>query len=67
MKINNNGGLRSPQSKNPTSKMWGHLISNVIVVFKLFEYVKLVEIAIVMFISTVEDELTYCTMTFLKF
>jgi hypothetical protein len=33
----------------------------------LFEYVKLVDIAIVMFISSVEDELTYCTMTFLKF
>ncbi len=47
--------------------MWGHVTSNVIVVFKLFEYVKLVEIAIVMFISSVEDELTYCTMTFLKF
>ncbi len=67
MKINNNGGLHSPQSINPTSRMWGHVTSNVIVVFKLFEYVKLVEIAIVMFISSVEDELTYCTMTFLKF
>jgi hypothetical protein len=41
--------------------------SNVIIVFKLFEYVKLVEIAIVMFIGNVEDELTFCTMTFMKF
>lgn len=47
-------------------KMWVHVISNAIVPSRLFEYVKLVEIAIVMVFGNVEDECTFSIMTFMK-
>ncbi len=37
-------------------KMWVHVTFNAIVLYILFEYVKLVEIAIVMVLGNVEDE-----------
>jgi len=37
-------------------KMWVHVTSNAIVPSRLFEYVKLVEITIVMVLGNVEDE-----------
>ncbi len=46
--------------------MWVHVTSNAIVPSRLFEYVKLVEIAIVMVLGNVEDECTFFIMTFMK-
>jgi hypothetical protein len=43
--------------------MWVHVTFNVIVPFRLFEYVKLMEITIVLVLGNVEDE---CIMTFMK-
>jgi hypothetical protein len=52
---------------NPTTKLWTHLASNVIITLKLFEYLKLVDIATVMVLDSVEDEQTFITMNFKKF
>jgi hypothetical protein len=50
---------------NPTTKLWGCLISNAIVVEKLSK--KLVEIAIIiMVLGNVEDERTFSMIRFIK-
>jgi hypothetical protein len=43
------------------------MTSNAIVAFRLFEYVKLVEMTIVMVLSSVEYEHTFFTVSFMKF
>jgi hypothetical protein len=48
MKINFHVVLHPLIDCNPTTKLWTHLASNVIITLKLFEYLKLVGIAIVM-------------------
>jgi hypothetical protein len=40
---------------NPTTKLWGCLISNAIVVEKLSKFLKLVEIAIITVLGNVEE------------
>jgi len=47
--------------------MWGQVIYNAIVSFRLFKYVKLVEMAIGMVHGSVENEHTFSTMNFIKF
>lgn len=47
--------------------MWGQVIYNAIVSFRLFKYVKLVEMAIGMVLGSVENEHTFSTMNFIKF
>jgi hypothetical protein len=56
MKNNSHGALHLPPSYNPTTNFWGRLASNAIVVANLLEYFKLVELAIVMVLGSVEDE-----------
>jgi hypothetical protein len=51
---------------NPTTKLWGCLISNAIVVEKLSKFLKLVEIAIVMVLGNMEDERTFSMIRFIK-
>jgi hypothetical protein len=46
MKINFHVALHPIIDCNPTIKLWTHLASNVIITLKLFEYLKLVGIAI---------------------
>jgi hypothetical protein len=47
--------------------MWGQVIYNAIVSFRLFKYLKLVEMAIGMVLGSVETEHTFSTMNFIKF
>jgi hypothetical protein len=47
--------------------MWGCMTSNAIVDFRFFEYVKLVEMTIVMVLDSVEDEHTFFRVRFMKF
>jgi hypothetical protein len=46
--------------------MWAQLAANVIMVQKLLEFFKVVEIAIVMVVRSVEDERTISTITFME-
>jgi hypothetical protein len=66
MKINFHVALHPIIDYNPTTKLWTHLVSNVIITLKLFEYLKLVGIAIVMVLGSVEYKQTFITMNFMK-
>ncbi len=52
---------------NPTTKSWACLAFNVIVNTKLLEYLKLVELAIVIILGNVEDGRTFSTINLVKF
>jgi hypothetical protein len=66
MKNNNQGALHPPPDYHPTTNMWARLVSNVVLVQKLSKFLKLVEIAIVMVVSNVEDEKKFSTISFMK-
>jgi hypothetical protein len=66
MKNNNHGALHPPPDYHPTTNMWARLVSNVVLVQKLSKFLKLVEIAIVMVVSNVEDEKIFSTISFMK-
>ncbi len=66
MKSNSHGALHFLFDSNLTTKLWGWLASNVIVDDKLLEYLKFVELAIVMVLGNVEDERTFFNVNFLK-
>jgi hypothetical protein len=66
MKNNNHGALYLLFDCNPTIKLWGRLTSNVIVLDKLLEYLKLIDLTIVMVLGNVEDERTFSNVNFLK-
>jgi hypothetical protein len=46
--------------------MWRRFVSSVILKDRIFEYFKLVELAIVAVLGSVEDEFTFSTVTFMK-
>jgi hypothetical protein len=66
MKNNNYGALHPLLDYDLTIKLWGWLASNIIVVDKLSEYLKLVKLAIIMVLGNVEDENTFSNVNFLK-
>jgi hypothetical protein len=66
MKSNNHGALHLLLDCNHIIKLWGRLTSNVTVVDKLLEYLKLIELTIVMVFGSVEDERTFSNVNFLK-
>jgi hypothetical protein len=66
MKNNSHGALHLLPNYNPRIKLWGWLASNVIVANKLLEYLKLIELAIVMVLDNVEDKRNFSNVNFLK-
>lgn len=67
MKNNSHGALHMPPNYNHTTKLWGCLASNAIVAANFLEYLKLVELAIVMVLGSVENEKTFSIINFMKF
>jgi hypothetical protein len=47
--------------------MWAQLATNVIMVYKLLKFWKLVEITIIMVVSTMEDDKKFSIINFMKF
>ncbi len=47
--------------------MWRRFVSNVILKDRIFEYFKLVELAIVVVLRGGENKCTFSTITFMKF
>ncbi len=66
MKNNSHGALHLPLDCNLITKMWAQLATNVIMAQKLLQFLKLVEIAIVMVVGSVEDERIFSTVNFMK-
>jgi hypothetical protein len=55
---NSHGAQHLLPTGNLTTKLWGCLFSSVIMNDKLFEYLKLVQLTIVMVLGSVEDKKT---------
>jgi hypothetical protein len=49
-----------------TTHMWGQMANSQILKFKMFEFLKLVELAIVTVLRNVEDEKNSFAFTFMK-
>jgi len=55
-----------PFGTNPLTKMWHLVITSQILVSNFPKYIKLVELAMVQIIGSVEDERCLSTLTFMK-
>jgi hypothetical protein len=67
MKNNNHDALHPLLNYNPTTKLWGCLTLNAIMVEKLSKFMKLVEITIVMIIGNTIDKRSFSMISFTKF
>ncbi len=66
MQFNNEIAIKPPYDQNPTIQMWKRFTSNVILKDRIFEYFKLVEPTIVVFLVSVEDKHIFFIVTFMK-
>jgi hypothetical protein len=66
VKSNCSSTMLPPHDYNPTTYMWRRMANSLILKVKMFEFFKLVELAIVMVLGNVEDERTFSTLTFTK-
>jgi hypothetical protein len=58
--------MKPPLDCNPCSRMWALLTINPIICYKLLEWLKLVELSMVMVLSSVEDERNFSNLFFMK-
>jgi hypothetical protein len=58
--------MNPPHDYNPTTWMWEKFFLNEILVNRIFEYFKLVELAIVLILKSVEDEHAFSIITFME-
>jgi hypothetical protein len=58
--------MERPRKKILLIKLWHHFAINNLLVVYLFEYIKLVQMAIVQIIGNIKNERTFSTLTFMK-
>ncbi len=58
--------MTKKSNKNPISKLWMKMDSSPNLAHKLNEYNKLVEIVVVQVMGSMEDEMTFNNLTFMK-
>jgi hypothetical protein len=58
--------MKPPHDYNPTIRRWRCFATNMVLKQWFFEYMQLVEVAIVAIIGSVEDECTFSTLNFMK-
>ncbi len=66
MQSNCNFAILPPHDCNPTTRMWRQMANSQILSLKMFEFLELVELVIVMVLGSVEDERTFSILTFMK-
>jgi hypothetical protein len=66
MKNNSNLVMQKPFDVNSLTKLWRTFFSSQILVEKILEYIKLVELVVVQVIGPMEDERCFSTFTFMK-
>jgi hypothetical protein len=66
MKEQARGMLQRPLTLNPVTRLWRSIEANSYFKHALSEFIKIVEIAIVMVLGLVQDERTFSTVTFAK-
>jgi len=59
--------MEAPKDKNLVTKFLHQFSINNLLVVCLFEFIKLVQMAIVQVISNIKNEKTFFTLTFVKF
>ncbi len=65
MQSNSEVATKPSHDQNPTTRMWRRFASNVILKYRIYEYFKLIELAIVVILGSVENERTFSTITFM--
>jgi hypothetical protein len=58
--------MKPPLDCNPCFRMWALLITNQTICSKLLEWLKLVELSMVMVLSNMEDERCFSNLSFMK-
>ena len=58
--------MEEPHDMNPVTKLWTKLGSNVLLLSRLSEYMKVANIAMTVVLGSVEDERTFSTLKFMK-
>ena len=58
--------MEEPRDKNLMSQLWQKVGQNAIILNRLSEFIKLVEIAITATLGSIEDECTFSTLGFMK-
>jgi hypothetical protein len=66
MKSNSKGAMEEPRDRNPLTKLWQKVSQNTLMVHGLFEFIKIVEIAVTAILGSVEDKCTFSTLGFMK-
>jgi hypothetical protein len=66
MKSNATTCMVPPFDTNPLTKMWCLVTTSQVLVYNFLEYVKLVEMAMVQIVGSVEDERCFSTLAFMK-
>jgi hypothetical protein len=64
MKENVASMMKKPFTSNPMTRMWTCVDSNSLLRHSLFEFLKVIEL--VMVLGSVQDECTFSTVTFMK-
>ena len=66
MKSNCNSAMAKPKDVNPVTKLWEKVGQNGLMLSRLSEFFKLVNIAIYSVLGSVKDERTFSTLGFMK-
>jgi hypothetical protein len=66
MKTQSSKAMEEPKAENLVTKLWRQLATSSPLLVRLFEFMKLVELAIVQVIGNIKDEKTLSTLTFMK-
>jgi hypothetical protein len=66
MQSTNEGARKPSHDCNPNSQMWKRFAFSVILKDKISKYFKLVELAIVVVLGSVEDDCTFFIIIFMK-
>ncbi len=66
MKTQSSKAMEEPKAENLVIKLWRQLATSSRLLVRLFEFMKLVELAIVQVIGNIKDEKTLSTLTFMK-
>jgi hypothetical protein len=66
MKSNAKSAMEEPRDKNPVNKLWQKVGQNALMLSRLLEFIKLVEISVTATLGSVEDKRTFSTLGFMK-
>jgi hypothetical protein len=66
MKSNAKRVMEEPRDVNPLTKLWVKVRQNTLILNRLSEFIKVVELTVTVVLGSVEDERTFSTLGFMK-